>query len=209
MADDPSVARHRVRVFVDFWNFSLSMRDVDDKFRADWSKLGPVLSCEAVKVVNANAADEYQGLNFYGSYDPASEGDRRLRHWATTVVDTFPGVNVSIVERQKKRRPPRCPMCLREVAVCPVCNADMRGTEEKGVDIRIATDMIRLAWVDNYDVGVLVSADRDFVPLVEFLETRGIKVIHGAFPPKGAQLTGSCWGRIDLVGLRETFRFRR
>ena len=52
------------------------------------------------------AVDDYQGLNFYGSYDPASEGDSRLRHWATTVVDTFPGVNVSIVERQRKRRPP-------------------------------------------------------------------------------------------------------
>ena len=34
-------------------------------------------------------------------------------------------------------------------------------------------------------VAVLVSSDRDFVPVAEFLETRGIKVIRGAFPPKG------------------------
>ncbi|WP_419936862.1 NYN domain-containing protein [Candidatus Palauibacter sp.] len=39
----------------------------------------------------------------------------------------------------------------------------MRGTEEKGVDVRMATDMISLAWVDNYDIAVLVSSDRDFV----------------------------------------------
>ena len=63
----------------------------------------------------------------------------------------------------------------------------MRGTEEKGVDVRMATDMISLAWADNYDIAVLVSSDRDFVPVAEFLETRGIKVIHGAFPPMGAQ----------------------
>ena len=71
----------------------------------------------------------------------------------------------------------------------------MRGTEEKGVDVRLATDMISLAWVDNYDVAVLVSSDRDFVPVAEFLETKGIKVIHGAFPPRGAQLTARCWGK--------------
>ena len=64
--------RHRVRVFVDFWNFSLSMRDVEAEFRPDWSKLGPVLSREAAKVTSAPTG-EYQGLNFYGSHDPTSE----------------------------------------------------------------------------------------------------------------------------------------
>ena len=73
----------------------------------------------------------------------------------------------------------------------------------------MATDMISLAWVDNYDVGVLVSSDRDFVPVAEFLETKGIKVIHGAFPPKGAKLTARCWGSLDLPSLREKFRFAR
>lgn len=40
----------------------------------------------------------------------------------------------------------------------------MRGTQEKGVDVRIATDMITLAGADDYDVAVLVSSDADFVP---------------------------------------------
>ena len=64
----------------------------------------------------------------------------------------------------------------------------------------MATDMIRLAWVDNYDVAVLLSSDKDFVPVAEFLETRGIKVIHGAFPPRGAELTRKCWSSIDVAG---------
>ncbi len=82
----------------------------------------------------------------------------------------------------------------------------MKGTEEKGVDTRIATDMIKLAWVDSYDVAVLVSSDRDFVPVVEFLSTRGIKTIHAAFPPQGSMLTQSCWGNISLSALRDGFR---
>ena len=85
----------------------------------------------------------------------------------------------------------------------------MRGTEEKGVDVRMATDMIRLAWVDNYDVAVLVSSDKDFVPVAEFIETRGIKVIHAALPPRGADLTRKCWSWIDVAGSREEFRFVR
>lgn len=81
----------------------------------------------------------------------------------------------------------------------------MRGTEEKGVDVRMATDMISLAWIDNYDIAVLVSSDKDFVPVAEFLETRGIKVIHGAFPKEGAQLRARCWGHIDVTDLRQHY----
>lgn len=82
----------------------------------------------------------------------------------------------------------------------------MRGTEEKGVDTRIVTDMISLAWVGNYDIAVLVSSDRDFIPVVEFLQTRGIKVVHGAFPPQAHALTGRCWGNVVIPDLREQFR---
>lgn len=202
-------SRNRARVFVDFWNYTLSMRNADAEFRTDWAKLGPVLARAATAVVDAATAGDYQGLNFYGSHDPARESDRRLHRWATTVVDTFPGVSVSIVPRQRKRSPPVCPTCHSAVAQCPACGADMRGTEEKGVDVRMATDMISLAWADNYDIAVLVSSDRDFVPVAEFLETRGIKVIHGAFPPRGAQLTARCWGSVNVARLREEFRFTR
>ena len=193
LGDDPTHGpRHRVRVFVDFWNYTLAMRDIDGLFRTDWAKLGPVLSNAAAAVVGAAQTHEYQGLNFYGSYNPASETDRKLHRWATGVVDTFPGVRVSIAPRQRKRSPPACPRCHQLLTTCPGCGADMRGTEEKGVDVHMATDMISLAWVDNYDIAVLVSSDRDFVPVAEFLETRGIKVIHGAFPPKGSELTARC-----------------
>lgn len=77
----------------------------------------------------------------------------------------------------------------------------MRGTEEKGVDTRIVTDMIRLAWADGYDAAVLVSSDRDFVPVAEFLQTKGIKVVRGAFPPYGGDLSQQCWANFDIIPL--------
>ena len=197
---DSSAPRpNRVRVFVDFWNYTLSMRDFDRDFRTDWSSLGRVLANAAGQRVAAHSPVQYQGLNFYGSYDPNSDRDRSLHRWATTVVDRFPGVSVSIVPRQRKRSPPQCPACQAPVPLCPACGADMRGTEEKGVDVRIATDMIKLAWVDNYDTAVLLSSDKDFIPLVEFLETRASRSCTRPSRRRAPTSAG-------LVGTPSTFR---
>ena len=50
----------------------------------------------------------------------------------------------------------------RPVGTCCHCGVQLSLTEEKGVDVAIATDMIKLAWEDAYDWAVLVSSDRDF-----------------------------------------------
>ena len=49
--------------------------------------------------------------------------------------------------------------------------------------------MIGLARNRNYDVAVLVSSWRDFVPILEYLNHRGIKTVQAAFPYLEAQLT--------------------
>ena len=198
--------RLRVMVFVDFWNFQLAINELESGFRVDWRELGPVVADESLRIVDADATISYQGLNVYGSYDPSSKSDESLRRWASNTLNRFPGVQVIMIPRQRKRRGPVCPSCREEISNCQQCGSDMRGTEEKGVDTRIATDMIRLAWVDTYDVAVLLSSDRDFVPVVEFLSTRGIKTIHGAFPPRGSMLTQTCWGNLRLPDLMERFR---
>lgn len=195
--------RCRVRIFVDFWNFSLSLRSIDHHYKIDWRKLGAVLTKEAERQIEPAGRAEYQGMNRYGSYH--GENDRKLYEWATRVLDTYPGVHVSMRRRQRKRNPPVCPTCNAKVPNCPECGADMRGTEEKGVDTSIVTDMISLAWEDNYDVAVLVSADKDYIPVVEFLERKGKKVLHGAFPPMGAEVTRKCWGSINLMKERGKF----
>ena len=198
--------RIRVRVFVDFWNFQLTMNRLVPGFYIDWHRLGQVLAEEAIRVVDATAPIAYQGMNVYGSHDPSSEKDQRLLNWASNTLNRFPGVHVTMLERQRKSRGPVCPACHLEVATCPQCHSNMRGMEEKGVDTRIATDMIKLAWADNYDVAVLLSSDRDFVPVVDFLSSRGVKVIHGAFPPQGAALTQACWGNVRILQVAERFR---
>ena len=193
-------------VFVDFWNLQLTINNLTPGFKVDWRQLGPVIAREAAHVVDADAQLSYQGMNVYGSYDPLSEKDESLRRFASTILGRFPGVQVTMLPRQRKRSGPTCPSCHEEVSRCQQCGADMRGTEEKGVDTRIATDMIKLAWVESYDAAALLSSDRDFVPVVDFLSTRGVKTIHGAFPPRGSMLSQACWGNIRIPDIMERFR---
>ena len=56
-------------------------------------------------------------------------------------------------------------------------------TVEKGVDIMIATDMLRLAWEDFYDIAVLVSGDGDFAYAVQTVKDIGKYVEIVAFQP--------------------------
>ena len=44
---------------------------------------------------------------------------------------------------------------------------------EKGVDIKIATDMLQLAWKNLYTTGILVSGDGDFSYAVQTVKNMG------------------------------------
>jgi len=194
----------RVRIFVDFWNFSLCLRRLDDNFRIDWRPVSSTFLSEVTKLIGSPAS--FEAMHVYGSYDPSKPADTKLRNWFTNTLDRMPGIHVELQERHKKRHFPKCPSCQHEIESCPECSSDMRGTEEKGVDTQIVKDMISLAWEKAYDVAVLVSNDRDYVPVAEFLQTKGIKVIHGSFPKQGSQLSQRCWGHFDIPTVMNHFR---
>jgi len=51
---------------------------------------------------------------------------------------------------------------------------------EKGVDVKLATDMICLAYENVYDVAILVAADGDYVEAIEAVKRKG-KHVENAF----------------------------
>lgn len=55
----------------------------------------------------------------------------------------------------------------------------------KGVDIALTKDMLAHAFLDNFDVAVLFTADGDYVPVVEELKRRGKVVYVCAFAQYG------------------------
>jgi uncharacterized LabA/DUF88 family protein len=113
------------------------------------------------------------------------------------VIDRFPGIRV-IAKERKAKSAPFCPHCHKSIDTCPYCGNQMIGTIEKGIDTAIVTDIISLAWEKAWEVAILVSSDRDFIPLVELLADKGLRVINAYFPPKGAHLARTCWANIDF-----------
>lgn len=191
----------RVRVFVDYWNLQLSATEkLGRKFKPDWKRIPQWLGVDAVRLAvdDPDLPLRLDGLNAYLSYNPASEADRRFKTWASNFLGRVPSVQVICKER-KPRYAPRCQSCHEPIEICPHCGATVAGTVEKGVDVAIATDMIRLAWEESYDYAVLVSSDADYIPAVEFLNSKGRRVIHVGFPPKGMDLAKTCWASLNMA----------
>lgn len=198
----------RVMIFIDFWNYELTMKELDPDFLTDWFKLPTAIVNEVSTILNEPV--KYERCFIFGSYDPDSSGDVKLRSWATRILPKIPGVQVNFVPRQKRRKGPFCTGATgkghHEITVCPVCQSSMLGTQEKGVDTQIAIEMLDMAFSNRCDVIVLVSADKDFIPAVEKLLDKNIKVIHAYFPNHGNELAGKSWASFNLFQIREQFQ---
>lgn len=193
----------RVEVFLDYWNFTLSLPS-EDRFHTDYRVLGGVLAQAALETVDPTARLIYEGMTVYGSFQ---EGERHanLRDWFDK-ISGFPAVSVVTTLQRRVRRTLSCHRCQSFVQNCPECGSRLRGFEEKGVDVRIATDMTGGALTDQYDIGVLVSSDRDFIPMAESMKARKKKIVHAAFPPKATELSRKCWSSFSLPRLMRNFR---
>ncbi|KPV61975.1 MAG: NYN domain protein [Candidatus Bathyarchaeota archaeon BA2] len=55
------------------------------------------------------------------------------------------------------------------------------GMVEKGVDVALVTDMLKFAFMNVYDVAILVSGDNDFAEAVKVVKDRGILLEIAAF----------------------------
>lgn len=63
--------------------------------------------------------------------------------------------------------------------------------KEKGVDVQLAIDMVRLAMEKRYDTAYLLSADGDFTPAVDTVTEMG-KTVFAACPNFGSALNEHC-----------------
>ena len=202
----------RIVVFVDYWNFQLTLNQLeasaqglsDYRFKVDWAKLGPWLAKRAFDLLQPQpAAFSFDGVHIYASHNPQTVEGRKFKNWALSWLDRQPGIRVACRERKPKALP-KCPSCFKVIEYCPqtTCGKRIVATIEKGVDTLIATDMIRLAWEQAYDVAVLATSDSDLVPAVEFIISKGVKVVQAGFPPLGVDLATACFASFDVFARR-------
>lgn len=69
----------------------------------------------------------------------------------------------------------------------------------KGDDVYLATDLIKGAYENLYDVAIIVSGDADFIPAINLVQKKGKKVINAFFPKSSSYLLRNCCdGSINL-----------
>ena len=192
----------RCRLFVYFWNFQLNWNAWHENTGASaivlipWKDLLPqTLASEAS---SKGQPARFTGAHVYASVDPLRPKDRKLKNWLLHTLASYAGYSVDVKGR-KPRKPVQCQddQCKTVITDCPECNRPLTGTVEKGVDAAIITDLITMAFDDNYDLGVLVSGDADFAPAVRYIQKKTDKqIIQAFFRAHGDELRTACWDHI-------------
>lgn len=78
-----------------------------------------------------------------------------------------------------------CDNCKKKVdSACFNCVME-KSKREKGVDVKIAIDIVQKALDDEYDACILFSGDADFVPALQLIQKQGKQAISSFIRCKG------------------------
>jgi len=190
----------RARVFIDYWNFQLTWNERSGG-NCDWTAVPSTFCSEASKAIGIAGlgALTLEETRVYAGYEAGREN--ALKNWLHNFLDRQPGVRVFTSERHWRKRPIHCRSCDTEIEECPNCNEPLGRAAEKTIDARIVTDLVGLAWEGAYDVAILVSAGKDFIPAVEHVQSKNHKVINAAWRGRGNQLASVCWASFEIDNL--------
>lgn len=188
----------RARIFVDFWNFQLTWNERSGRAQCDWQRLAPRLVAEASGSIAPAGlgALSLEEARVYAGYEAGRE--EKLKSWLHNFLDRQPGIRVFTSERHWRKQAVHCRACGTDNERCPVCGADFGRAAEKTIDARIVTDLVGLAWENAYDVAILVSADKDFIPAVEHVQSKNFKVINATWRGRGHELAKVCWASFEM-----------
>ena len=195
----------RVMTFIDYWNFQLSLNNHIEK--TNWKKVPKVIMDKAWETIKTMVPGEIsrEGTRVYSSYNQMTGEGKKHKKWLEEFLRCIPGVQIEI-KQQKRRKELKCSSCYHLILNCPHCKEKLIYYREKGIDVAIATDMMRLAAENIYDIAILVSSDSDFIHAVKFISQRGKKVVHAGFYPIGSDLRGECWFSIDLSKIAKSMQ---
>lgn len=170
----------RVAVYVDGFNLYYGLKSANWRrfYWLDIRKLAESLLKEGqeLTVVKYFTARTSGSLPNH-TPEEAEEAEKRLLRQAKylTALSVVGGVQIFEGVYQSKPK------------YCKVCESPYYRHEEKKTDVSIATEILRDAFQDRYDVAILISADSDLVPAFSAVrELFASKKVVSVFPPERA-----------------------
>jgi hypothetical protein len=200
----------RVRVFInhlDFaraWQFAHSKitgrnLDLPDKANAQvesqhirWDVLPEAIldQLEQMDYIG-EVPKEMRAIDVYASVSRANDGAKaELEKWLDESLDPLPGFQVHTFVRKASRSRPECNKC----------GALLEKSElVKGLNTKVACDMLSHAVNDSYDIGVVMMDDAELVPSILCVqEIFDKQIIHVGPKNRGDALRSAAWGNFLL-----------
>jgi len=147
------------------------INDSEDSFKVDLRRL-----------VTAKLQSEPAEISYYTTriHQPDFDIPERLRDEITAIqeqhrrwIAELTNQGVRVVKAGKLK--------VHENAPCYHCGRRTMVLQEKGVDVRMAAEMVMAAVHDHEDTIVVLSSDADMIPALEIVRKAGTKVIYMCF----------------------------
>lgn len=109
-------------------------------------------------LIEANGGPIYEGYYLNSSPDPASEAQNSFHTWLKSAPPKGPKLRVQLYRLKDMHNK------------CPNCGRQFERQVQKGVDVGIATLIIRLASQGVYDRLILSAGDGDFEDAISYIK---------------------------------------
>lgn len=169
----------RVMIFIDGSNFYYGLKATFGTAKIDFSKFAELL-CNGRPLIR---------IYYYNT--PV---DREENEFNYKEQQRFFGELDRVPYLQK-----RLGTLVKRRVTCKMCHGAYTRKLQKGVDSLLVTDMLKMAYNDNYDTAILVSGDADFACAVEAVKDNGQHVEVASFATlQSYQLYQMCDKSITL-----------
>ena len=184
----PLDTKKKAIFFVDANNWYHNIKKYHNPSEVDIIKL--------VKLLAKTKNYQIKEIRFYASI-PSIEDSAETYYNHIAFLDSLKNKGVTIITRKlqklsNKEILKRKQSTIDDLDLCENCKplieahfldlADIK-RKEKGIDVWIAVDMLRLSTIENAcDVCVLISGDADFVPALEIIKNKGKEVLTAMVP---------------------------
>jgi len=169
----------RVCVFIDSANFLFALIETGWFKKINYYKLANSL-CSGRKLVR---------VYFYDAIIPPAMDKKRSQEQQRFLSSLD---YVSYLEKRFGNMKPK-------EAFCKKCKSVYQVWVQKGVDVRLAVDLVSMAAKDMYDVGIVISADGDLEHAFYSAKDLGKHIEWAYFTNKSRKLQNACDRFIEIT----------
>lgn len=82
---------------------------------------------------------------------------------------------------------------------CAHCNRENTRLVQKGVDVSLATDILRHAWQETCEICIIISGDEDYKDAIDVAKDKGVKIWIVSFKDRLSKELGNSADRLIFL----------